>query len=695
MGLFAVSNAQAVPEKFCAMPLFNSELRHSILPNAGEYVLLGDELNQRDSHTLELSGNASIRYGNNILRAEQLSFDITNNMASSHSELTFEQEDVQITGHQASINWLANTVAVQNVRYFFPQSSGTGEARAFTIDQADFQLQHATYSTCDPQRLGWRIRASQLNLNYKTHLGSAKHVRIEIGSVPVFYLPYVSFATEGRKSGFLPAQLSNSSSSGLGVSAPFYWNIAANRDATITPRWLSKRGLLLENELRYMNQRNRGQIQVEFLPNDVLRASDRSLYALKHDAQVGKRIDWRVNVAQVSDIYYFRDFGSNLDSVSRSYIDRQLSVRAGGSFWSFSGLAQDFQVLETGIDEPYRRLPQLSLYLEKKYRYFAFSQRSEYSYFNLANNLSAQRLVLLPQVTLPIRRRWMHFEPKVFTHVSQYWGDEGIAGDSSVVPGVSLDSGLVFARTTEANLQLLKPRLYYLYIPPRDQQNLPIFDSRVADFQYSQLFDYQRYVGNDRLGAAHRLTMALDSFWLTSGGVERMSVGVAQTYYVANQQAYFDAEPDVEAGSVQSAGYGSVYLSTDISVAGNILLQNDKIQAEKGDFRLNYSGKSASANLGYRYREILGNQMSASSVIAFAPSWSLSSRLLYSIEELQIQEAYVGVEYNACCWSVRAVASRYINRQGELNSGVAVQLELKGLTSLGSRLEDRFSFTRR
>ncbi len=698
VSLLAVANVQAAPPNFCALPLFESEfvagLNKNVLPNLGEYELLGDELTQPDSQTFELMGNASIKYENKILYSERLSFDLTQSIASSQSALRFAQNDVQITGDNAVINWLSHTAAVKNVRYYLPQSSASGQARAFHIDQANFRLEHATYSTCNPEQLGWRIRASQINLNNNTYWGSAKHVRLEIGPVPVFYLPYVSFATQGRKTGFLPPQFSNSSASGFGLASPFYWNIAANRDATITPRWLSKRGLLFENELRYMGERHRGQVQVEFLSKDALRASDRSLYALKHAAQVGRRIDWRVNVAEVSDIYYFRDFGNSLDNVSRSYLDRQVSLRMGGDSWALSGLLQDFQVLETNIDQPYRRLPQINLYSEQRYRYFEVFQVSEYSLFSLPNGLRSQRLVFSPALTLPLRRRWMHWQPQLFAHISQYWGDEVGAGSRRLIPGFSLDSGLVFEKKSKTNLQLLKPRFFYLYIPDRNQQDLPMFDSRVADFQYAQLFSRQRYIGNDRLGAAHRMTLALDSHWLTMGGVERMSLGVAQTYYLADQTANFDTESTISAGSLQSAAYSRLFLASDISAEANILLLSEKIQAEKGSFRLNYAGKAASASLGYRYRNLLGGQVSTSVVVDLTRPWSLSGRLKYSIDTQQVQEAYLGAEYNACCWSVRAVASRYTNRQGETDTGVALQIELKGLTSIGSRLEDKFSFTR-
>jgi len=698
MSLVAVSNAQAAAKNFCSVPLFDyefdSERSKDVLPNSGEYVLLGDELTQSDAQILELSGNASIRHENKVLYSERLSFDLSNNIASSQSALRFAQNDVQITGDNAAINWLTHTAVVKNVRYYLPQSSAGGQAQAFYIDQADFRLEHATYSTCNPEQWGWRLRASEINLNNKTYWGSAKHVRLEIGPVPVFYLPYVSFATQGRKTGFLPPEFSNSSLSGFGLASPFYWNIAPNRDATLTPRWLSKRGLLFENELRYRGERNRGQVQVEFLSKDALRAANRSLYALKHDAKVGKRIDWRVNVAQVSDIYYFRDFGNNLDNVSRSYLDRQVSLRIGGDFWALSGLLQDFQLLETSIDQPYRRLPQINLYLERRYRYFELSQVSEYSLFNLPNGLNSQRLVFSPALSLPLRRPWMHWQPQLFAHISQYWGDEVGAGSRRLVPGFSLDSGLVLEKKSKTYSQLLKPRFFYLYIPNRNQQALPMFDSRVADFQYAQLFSRQRYIGNDRLGDAHRMTLALDSHWLTLGGVERMSIGVAQTYYIADQTTSFAAESTISAGSLQSAAYSRLFLASDISAEANILLQSEKIQTEKGSFRLNYAGKAASASLGYRYRNWLGDQVFTSAVIDLARPWSLSGRLKYSIDTQQIQEAYLGAEYNACCWSVRAVASSYTNRQGEVDTGIALQIELKGLTSLGSRLEDRFSFTR-
>lgn len=600
-----------------------------------------------------------------------------------------------------------------------PPVTGSGNAEHLEFRGTDqYYLKNASYSTCAPGRRDWEIYVDELNLDYTGAEGSGRNAVVRFKDVPFFYLPWMSFSLNNqRKSGFLPPTIGSTSKSGLEVTAPWYWNIAPHMDATITPRLMTRRGLQLNTEFRYLLDTpinrtqpglpDKGQVRIEYLPGDLVANRDRYGYAVLHTQQLGHGFAANLNLNGVSDDAYFSDLSTRVSQVSQGNLLRQGMLTYGGPWYGAALNVQTYQTLGD-LATPYRRLPQLTA---SAFRYdlplrLAFNLNAEYVNFDHPNYLLGKRTTLYPQLSLPLATAAFSLTPKIGIHSTQYTLDRldlpgqdnpaaanwaGVPeSQSRVLPIFSIDGGFVMERATDwfgkSLTQTLEPRAYYVYIPRRDQSQIPIFDSGIAGFNYAQMFSENRYSGGDRLGDANELTLAATSRLIDpASGADLLRATLGTRYYFSDQTVTFPGETarTQRSADILATFAGQVLPHTyaDIGWQYNPRDARTERLTLGGRYRPE-SGKVI--NAGYRYARDLLGQIDVSAQWPLFGGWHGVGRYNYSTKEHRIIELIGGLEYDAGCWVGRFVVQRLATIADQPTSAIFFQLELNDFSRIGS-----------
>lgn len=590
-----------------------------------------------------------------------------------------------------------------------PRRSTEGYGHAERIDfegENQVRLNDATYSTCKPDHTDWYLRAKEVRLDYDREVADVRHASLVFKDVPIFYTPVGSFSlNHQRKSGFLAGSFAASTKNGVDVTLPYYWNLAPNYDLTFYPREMSKRGFQLGTEGRYADYNYSGTTRLEYLPNDQVEHRRRYAYNVAHTHDLGLGLTANVNWNGVSDDTYWQDFSSRLLQTSQVQLPRQLALNyASGSWWAANMQLLRYQTLRVDqtIERPYFIEPQINfsgrLANLHKTDFSVFGQYSNFTHPD-AGRAEGGRVVLYPQVTLPYVKPAFTVIPKLGLHVTEYALDRQAAGNPStisrVLPTFTLDSTVFFERDAKwlgrDYLQTLEPRLYYVYIPYRRQDQIPVFDTAVADFNFAQIFTENRYIGFDRVNDANQLTAAMTSRFLDAdSGAERFKAMVGQRYYFQPQRVTMPGETvrNDDLSNFLAAFSGAVLPKTYVDAAWEYNYHQN--QNERYSVGARYQPDLAKViSASYRYtRDALGvGQVEQADV---AGQWPISSRWYavgrynYSVRDKQLLESIAGLEYNAGCWATRFVVQRLEALSGTSNTTFFFQLELNDFASVGS-----------
>lgn len=584
-------------------------------------------------------------------------------------------------------------------------NSSRGDAKAVLFEGQDKKrLLGARYTTCEAGVDDWYIKAKEIALDDYTQSGSAKNAYVEFKGVPILYSPWLNFSFNNeRKSGLLAPSVGTTSRSGFETLIPYYINIAPDMDATVATRYLSKRGMQLQGEFRYLNEKFSGINSVEYLDNDSLSGSRRYYANFAHNHQLSERWSAGYNIEKVSDNEYFSEMSTRIVSTSRVNLPQQGFVNYVGDVWQFSGLAQKYQTLDE-TNYPYQRLPQLTLTADKDWKYFDTDFYSEWSYFDRNDNApvaaTGSRLTLYPSISVPFTQPYGFITPKIGVHSTSYRLNDNnfningnnVSNNSAnrTLPIFSLDSGLYFERDTKVvknkYTQTLEPRMFYVYIPNKEQDLLPVFDSALADLNLTSLFTENQFTGNDRVNNANQLSLAVTSRMIDKDtGIERFAATIGQRYY-------FDKQNVVLPGSVQPTNN-----SSDVIAAMTARLSNkwnldafwqyntDDAGIVRSNLLARYNPEPGKLmNVGYRYTQQFLEQINVSGQWPLSRGWYGVGRFNYSIRENTLIESLAGIEYDAGCWQARSVIQRVETATADANYGLFFQLELGGLASIGS-----------
>jgi LPS-assembly protein len=605
----------------------------------------------------------------------------------------------------AAVTASGNVLATTGRMILPPPVTGSGAAEQLEFMGEDqYRLKNATYSTCAPGQRDWEVAVDELNLDYNSEIGKARNALVTFKGVPVLYSPWMSFALNNqRKSGFLTPTIGSTSKSGLEVAAPWYWNIAPNMDATITPRALSRRGLQLNTEFRYLDHTYNGQVRAEYLPDDKQAKRDRYGYTIVHNQNIGRGFSGTLNVNGVSDDDYYSDLSTRIATISQGNLLRQGVLNYGGPWYSAALNVQTYQTLQD-LAKPYQRLPQLTLAAN---RYdlplgLVFNLHSEYVDFDHPTKVLARRTTLYPQLSLPFATAAFWVTPKLGIHYTRYQFDGQERPDASAwrnvdadqsrsVPIFSVDGGFAMERDTDwfgqSLVQTLEPRAYYVYVPDRDRVVLPhVFDTGLVGFNYANMFRENRYAGGDRIGDANELTLAVTSRLLdpASGG-ELLRATLGTRYYFTDQQITLPGETrrNERKADILMALTGQVLPKTyaDIGWQYNPRDGHTEMLTVGGRYRP-AAGKII--NAAYRYDRDAFKQIDVSGQWPLFGGWHAVGRYNYSLKESRVIESIAGLEYNAGCWVSRVVVQRLATIADRPTSALFFQLELNDFSRIGS-----------
>lgn len=669
----------------------------------------------REEELVTLMGSVQFTQGDQILRAEQSTYDRRSGGVDAEGDVYVEYPGGRLTADSGRYFLQTKEGELENVQFRF---SGDANMRG-TAEQADLiagertRYRDVTYTTCPPGRSDWSLRASDLLLDHADGIGTARHARIRLAGVPVLYSPYLRFPIDDRRrSGFLIPSIGSSSLNGTEITIPYYWNIAPNYDATFYPRLMSSRGLMLGAQFRHLASFQKLEVNGEVIPNDTKSEDEKTRGAIRIEqtGQLGPRWSTAVDYSSVTDDRYLADFGNRLDLTSLRNLPQRGDLRYAGDGYWWLARVQDFQTLDPTIPaegRPYAQYPHVELNLgpTPSAGFADLALKAQYDYFDHSAKVHGSRVVALPSVQMPLRRSFGYLIPRARLYYTGYELSDvspGVASQQShLIPSLDVDGKLIFERDTSwfgsPVLQTLEPRLYYVLTTFEDQSDSPLFDTTELDFSFASLFRPNRFTGYDRVGDENRLTLALTSRTLDSrDGRELFRASVGQIQYFKEREVQLLGRSLVDDPSSSVAGELAASLDEDWSAQATVQWNPHETESpwEKRVLNLRYApGENRVVNLSYRYN--LGkteDQRYEDTDLSFhfpvTSQVGLVGRWLYSLLNDETVDAFLGIELGRCCWRLRVVG-RHLKTptREEGNTSVMVQLELAGLGALGSSID--------
>ncbi len=699
----------------------------------------GDQLSGT-STTPQYQGNVALKRGDQFLGADNLRMDTETGNYIAEGHVRYQDSSIRMVAERAEGNQDSDSHKVTNIKYQLVDRRGNGGADSVDLQGSVGQMHRSTYTTCDPSQPIWRLRAPEIDVDNEEGFGTARNAVLQIGKIPVLYMPWFKFPIDDRRqTGLLYPEFGLSGRNGFDYTQPIYLNLAPNYDATLFPRYLSKRGFMFGAEFRYLYEGGKGILSGTYLPSDKLRDKDRGSFQYSGYHNINDHWQARSSLSWVSDTRYVEDFSSRLNGLaSASSIQSTIGVYGTGETWTAGIMADHWQLTDYTLDETalaYDRLPRVYFNWDKPFgRFFEagiyaeavrFSHKDAYEVgygedsdgnleYYRTNTLKQRyyggsRLDLKPWVSMPLSGAAWYVTPTLAYRYTAYQLDAGLAnqlnGDRSPsrsMPIASLDAGLYFDRETTVfgteYLNTLEPRLYYLYAPYRDQSDLPLFDTRAFTFSWGQLFRDSRYTGADRQNDANQLTVALTSRWLRQAdGREKLSLSAGQILYFQDSLVTLNngTEQRVDQGKSAWVADASYMINDRWSLGATYQWNPDYRREDLASFRTRYLLKDDGIiNLAYRYRRNASDgsdqleQADFSFLYPINPTWSVVGRYYYSLMESKPLEMIGGVQWDSCCLAVRALMRRYVrNRDGEMDNSFQLEFVLKGLSSLGQNTD--------
>ncbi len=673
------------------------DLRQQVEISADDADLLRDGVSR-------LSGNVRIRSRGRMISADAAEYDTASERLSADGAVTYMDGNLLIRSERAGFDGVANRVDFEQAQFRLPSRPARGGAERLQI-RADrtVRLQNVLYTSCPEGNEDWRLLANNIELDADSGFGTARNVRVEFFNVPILYTPWITFPiTDARKTGFLFPSVGRSNRTGEDISIPYYLNLAPNYDAMFTPRIMTRRGVQLESEFRYLTRSSRGDVDLDFLPSDRVADRDRRYTRLRNTSALGQRLRLTLDGEDVSDSEYFEDLGGGVGNTSRTHLDRRLDLEYATESIFVLGRFQGYQTLDEAIadlDRPYRRLPQLLL--EGRWHELPGGLNTgldaEIVNFDRDSGVTGWRLDATPTVSRRFGHQGLYATPAVGIRHTRYdLSDTAPGADSTptrTVPEASLDLGAIFERQlgNGYGLQTLEPRVRAAWIPFRDQDDLPIFDTILPDFDLVQLYRSNRFLGADRVADTRQVSAGVTTRVLDeSSGIERLRLTLGQTRYLGDQRVTLPGEAPLSSGSAEYIGELGLRLGE--RWRANVGYQWDSelsatTRAEAGiQFR---PDDNRVLNLAYRFRRGLVEQSDVSFSWPLAERWNLVGRYNYSWRDQTTLDRFAGLEYEACCFALRVVFRRYVSRRtGESDTAINLQIELKGLASVGDPADD-------
>lgn len=727
MSVQAQDASDDAPLQLNTSPRLQEDINRAQL-NAAPIFLRGEQITGRPDLETIVQGQAEMRKPGTVIQADRLEYYAPEDRARATGNVRINRNGNVFEGPALDLRVEAFEGTFEAPTYRFLQNNAHGEAsKAEFLDENRTVVRNATYTTCRRQpgpdwAPDWVMRAADIEFDTGEDVGVAHGAFLHFKDVPILPMPAISFPlSDARKSGVMPPTVGLGDVNGTEVSVPYYWNIAPNRDATITPTVMTARGVDVGGEFRYLEPEYSGVLRANYMASDKLRTADRWGASLKQtghlDTPVGN-MTYGLNLNRVSDDNYWSDFSSNGALTSRTLAnDMQVSWERAG--YTVNGRSLRWQTLQSSssvITPPYD-LTQLNVvHSQLNVEGVDWSVQGDISQFtsdkNLTQQPNTQRLYGLAQVSRPFIAPQGFITPKLQLHTAAYQFDAPIANGNqsadSTVPTLSLDAGLVFEREAAWRgthmVQTLEPRLFYVRTPYRNQSYLPNYDTAAADFNFASIFTENAYVGHDKIADNDLVTFGLTTRFLDAASGEQLArFGVAQRYRFEDQQVTLNPNtaPALAGWSDVLLGAG-VNLSRQWGVESTVQYNPLTAQSSRATVGARYTpGPYRVFNAAYRFQRDVSEQVDLSW------QWPLNApgigtdgsqfsgqglgegryyavgRLNYSMNESRLVDTLLGLEYDAGCWLARVVVGRVQTSTTSSTSSIKFELEFVGFTRLG------------
>ena len=692
----------------------------------GTIEIEGDSLETLLDRKMKAKGNAILKKGNRTIKAEVIEYDEVSEKLITTGNTNIDLESMSLRGSKLSLKLSDETGQMDDASFNFKpgdkqEKSVTKNGVVVTKRSYDFRgdakaiffegenkkrLQSGRVTTCEADSDDWYLKSSNMEINTKTDRVNASNAVVEFKGLPVLYTPYINFSlNKNRKSGFLGTTFGTTTKSGFDFQIPYYFNISPNMDATLTARYFGKRGPQADGEFRYMEENYSGKNQIQFMKHDEESGQDnRYLVKLEHQHKFNNGWSASYNYQKVSDDAYFSDMATMIQVTSVVNLPQRANISYAGDTWKFNALTEKYQTLTNASNSPYQRLPQLDLSGRKDFDSYILDFKSQWAYFDRDEKFTydsntkatGSRLSITPSITVPFTKTYGYIKPKLSANVRSYnLNNSSIDNKDIYTPIVSLDSGMYFDRKVNILNQnftnTFEPRLFYVYIPYKDQAALPNFDTGLSDLNMQTLFSENQYNGQDRINDANQLTASISSKFLDKNGKERLSGIVAQRYYFEDRKI-FGSELDAKKANSDIFMGGTARLANSLNL--DAMFQYDPTSSKllRSTLSSRYNPEPGKMlNLSYRMIDNVSDNTQDLKVFNAAGQWPLGNRFYsiarynYDLKTSQTIEILGGVEYDGGCWVARTIFDRIsLPTSPQPNYTLFVQLELNGLGAIGS-----------
>ena len=749
------------------------------MSEAPTYVSAKATRYEQENEVATLAGDVVLRQGSMQAEANEASLYQLENRGELTGNVRLRDRSALMVGDRAEIFLDTGEAKVENAEYVIHEGGVRGSAQyAKREETAIIRLKDGTYTRCEPGENTWHLKGNNVTLNPATGFGSATNVTLRVKDIPVFYTPYIHFPIDDRRqSGFLMPTIGTSSDTGLALLTPYYFNLAPNFDATLYPHFMSDRGLLMEGEFRYLTRSSEGQFGAAYLDDSDDKRKlqseyedQRWMYSWQNRSGLDSRLLAEVDYTDISDPYYFQDLDTQLGISQPDFLDQRGTLTWRGESYTAALNVHAYEATSVVDTTPYERLPQLTLKGALPFQPggLRFTYGTEFVSFQRdlrsgnfinedgtpqpwydnnvrgLNRAEGERVHLEPGVSLPLNWSWGFVKPSIKYAYTQYdldldnrgkFGPNGVGSNfedspDRSVPIFSVDSGLYFDRDTQwfgkDYRQTLEPRLFYLYVPEEDQDEIPVFDTSESSFSYSSLWRENRFSGKDRIGDANQISLGVTNRWIEPNGMERQRFSIGQSFYFEDRKVQMPGidyrERDMAQSSVSPYALEYMYrYNRDWHFTSTFNWDPDSHSTRSGSAMWHYQpadNPGKIVNIGYRYRndtlrydQASGtwtyggdfgtpgqanyikdyykiDQHDVSFIWPVVPQWSVIGRWQHDYSRSRTLEAFGGFEYDSCCWKLRLINRYWIDYDetdlnpdvnDEPDTGIFLQIVFKGL----------------
>ncbi|MGB0657621.1 MAG: LPS-assembly protein LptD [Gammaproteobacteria bacterium] len=668
---------------------------------------IDDFLTRNDFIASGLSNEIRITSGNNTITAGQASYDESGSSINVSGGVTLENPNLFIQGQAAFINTDDETAVLKNTQYFFPNIPARGSSEEFRIEKENhYVLTKPTYTTCNQMDQSWELVADEISINGEE--GKATNIALRFKNIPILYLPKLTFPTnDDRKSGFLIPSFGSSSKRGLEIEIPYYWNIAPNADLKTTVNWMKKRGTEIKSELRFLTSSQNAKIELNHLPSDDLFNDDRTYSKINYQFNPSLNTQIEVTGEYASDTNYFEDLSQSTNESSRTHLARDVVFKSFGKNWMMNLGMTNYQMLDDqpkclaiGIcdqNDPYRLKPYMNFNgnWQSKESKINLNIDSELVFFDHLQSESGERISNRTTLSKLFNFSGIEVRPAVAIDYAKFKPDSNEKDANRTIPIYSLDIKANLIKITNNGVirRSIQPRIMAVYIPFEDQSDFPFIDTLMPDFNYFQLFNENRFIGNDRIGDTSKISYGIVAKRTRiQSGKDFFEFTLGQTLHLKDEKIAMPGDSIRRSGSLTNLASLDVAMTESLNLKLDHYWDSDVDEMKRSQIGIEYKDSGTKRlNLAYRFRKQNIKQVHGSFSWPIKDQWSFIGHYKYSIKDRKTIDQFFGLNYETCCWSISAVSRKHlVYRNGETDTSFSIQFMFKGLGEFGTPINRIF-----